>query len=79
MWHYKGEDDASRYGRKDPKTPAALANILVELYKGEKEEFTRLQIRDRFSMYNPASWVRFSFTILVPESFLKGSILSCSQ
>ena len=65
MWHYNGEDDASRYGRKGPKTPAALAKILVELYKGEKEEFTRLQYRDGFSMYNPPSWVRFSFTILL--------------
>ena len=65
MWHYNGEDDASRYGRKCPKTPAALAKILAELYKGEKEEFTCLQYRDRFSMYNPPSWVRFGFTILL--------------
>ena len=64
MWHYNGEDDASRYGRKGPKTPAALAKILAELYKGEKEEFTHLKIRDGFSMYNPPSWVRFSSTIL---------------
>ena len=42
MWHYNRVDDASRYGRKGPKTPAALAKILAELYKGEKEEFTRL-------------------------------------
>ena len=43
MWYYNGEDDASRYGRKGPKTPSALAKILAELYKGENEEFTRLQ------------------------------------
>ena len=43
MWHYNGEDGASHCGRKGPKTPAALAKILAELYKGEKEEFTRLQ------------------------------------
>ena len=55
MWHYNGEDDASRYGRKGPKTPAALDKILDELYKGEKAVFTRLQYRDRFSMYNPPS------------------------
>ena len=48
MWHYNGEDDASRYGQKGPKTPAALAKILAELYKGEKEEFTHLQYRDDF-------------------------------
>ena len=35
MWHYNGEDDASRCGRKGPNTPAALAKILAELYKGE--------------------------------------------
>ena len=64
MWQYNGEDAASRYGRKGPKTPTALDKILAELYKGEKEEFTHLQIRDRFSMYNPPSWVRLSSTIL---------------
>ena len=65
MWHYNGGDDASCYGRKGPKTPAALAKILAELYKGEKKEFTRLQIRDGFSMYNPPSRVSFSSTILL--------------
>ena len=39
MRHYNGEDDASRCGRKGPNTPAALAKILAELFKGEKEEF----------------------------------------
>ena len=58
MWHYNGEDNTSRYGRKGPKTPTALAKILAELYKGEKEEFSRLQHRDELSMYNPPSWVR---------------------
>ena len=28
MWHYNGEDDASRCGRKGPDTPAALAKII---------------------------------------------------
>ena len=65
MWHYNGEDDASRYGQKGPKTPTALAKILAELYTGEKEEFTHLQFRDEFSMYKPPSWVSFSFTILL--------------
>ena len=36
MWHYNGEDDASRCGRKGPDTPAALAKILAELFKGEE-------------------------------------------
>ena len=65
MWHYNGEDDASRCGRKGPDTPAALATILADLYKGEKEEFTCLQCRDGFSMYNPPSWVTSGPTILL--------------
>ncbi|XP_073352890.1 uncharacterized protein [Aegilops tauschii subsp. strangulata] len=56
MWHYNGEDDASRCGRKGPDTLAALATILADLYKGEKEEFTRLKRREGFSMYNPPNW-----------------------
>ena len=53
MWHYNGEDDASRCDRKGPDTPAAAAKILVELFKGEEEEFIRIKHRDGFSMYNP--------------------------
>ena len=57
MWHYNGEDDASRCGRKGPDTPAALAKILAELFKGEEEEFLRIKRRDGYSMYDPPSWV----------------------
>ena len=46
MWHYNGEDDASRCGRKGPDSPTALATILADLYKGEKEEFTRLKSQE---------------------------------
>ena len=46
MWHYNGEDDASRCGRKGPDTPAALAKILAELFKGEEEEFLRIKHRE---------------------------------
>ena len=73
MWQYNGEDDASRYGQNGPDTPAALATILADLYKGEKEEFTRLKCREGFSMYNPPSWVGFNPTTLLnplPESLL---------
>ena len=59
MWHYNGEDDASCYGRKGPDTPIALAKILVELFKGEEEEFLRIKRRDVYSMYDPPSWVSF--------------------
>ena len=72
MWHFNGEDDATRCGRKGPDTPTALAEILSELYKGEKEEFIRINPRDGFSMYNPPSWVSFHPTTLLyllPESF----------
>ena len=73
MWHYNGEDDASRYRRKGPDTPAALATILADPYKGEKEEFTHLKRQEGFSMYNPPSWVSFNPTTLfnpLPESCL---------
>ena len=58
MWHYNGEDEASRCGRKGPDTPAALAKILAKLFKGDKKEFLRIKFRDGYSMYNPPSWVR---------------------
>ena len=57
MWHYNGEDDASRCGRKGLDTPAALAKILAELFKGEEEEFLHINRRDGYSMYNPLCWV----------------------
>ena len=67
MCHYNGEDDASRYERKGPDTPAALATILADLYKAEKEEFTRLTLQEGFSMYNPPSRVSFNpITLLNP-------------
>ena len=83
MWHYNGEDDASHCGRKGPDTPAALAQILAELFKGEKEDFTRIKHRDGFSMYNPPSWVSSNPTTLLnllPESILMNiSPSSCNR
>ena len=55
MWHFNGEDDANRYGRKGPDIAAALAKILSRLYKGDKEEFIHIKPRDGFSMYKPPS------------------------
>ena len=57
MWHFNGEDDATRCGRKGPDSATTLAKILSDLYKGEEDEFTRIKPRDGFSMYNPPSWV----------------------
>ena len=71
MWHYNGEDDASRCGRKGPDTPAALAKILAELFKGEEEEFLRINRRDGYSMYNPPSWVSPN-----PFAFIHSALLA---
>ena len=57
MWNYNGEDDTSCCGRKGLDTPAALAKILAELFKGEEEEFLRITHREGYSMYNRPSWV----------------------
>ena len=65
MWHYNGEDDASRCGRKGPDNFTALAAMLADLFKGEKEEFTCLKARDGFSMYDPPSWVSLRSVILL--------------
>ena len=76
MWHYNGEDDASRCGRKGPDTPAALAKILAELFKGEEEEFLRIKRRDGYSMYDPPSSVSpnpSALLIPLPKSSLMNS------
>ena len=64
LWCYNGEDDASHYRRKGPDTPAELATILADLYKGEKEDFLRLNCREGHSMYNPIEWVRLRLSVL---------------
>ena len=50
MWHFNGEDDATRCGRKGPDSSTALSKILSDLYKGEEEEFIRNKPRDGFTM-----------------------------
>ena len=57
LWNYKKEDDTSCFTRKGPDNQAALAAMLMDLYKGEEEDFARLHCRDGFSMYNPVDWV----------------------
>ena len=67
MWDCNGEEDASCCGRKGPDTPAALAKILAELFKGEEKEFLRIKLRDGYSMYKPPSWVRPNPSIFTPS------------
>ena len=43
MWHFNGEDDVTRCGRKGLDSATALAKILSDLYKGEEEEFIRIK------------------------------------
>ena len=61
MWSPLEEEDATRYGRKGPGSVADLIKILSTLYKGEEEEFLRVNPQCGFSMYNPTSWVSGDF------------------
>ena len=42
MWDFNGEDDATCCSRKGPGSVADLTKILSALYKGEEEEFLRV-------------------------------------
>ena len=57
MWHYNREDDASCCGCKGTANFVALAAMLADLFKGEKEDFARLKCREGFSMYAIIDWV----------------------
>ena len=57
MWDFNGDDDATRHGRKGPGSADDLVKILSGLYKGEKEDFLRMNPLNGFSMNNPRSWV----------------------
>ena len=65
MWDFNGEDDATRYGRKGPDSVATLLKILSTLYKGEEEEFLRVNPQGGFSMHNPPSWVSGRIYLLI--------------
>ena len=68
MWDFNGEDDTTRYGRKGPASAAAPVKILSSLYKGEEEEFLRVNPQGGFTMYNPPSWV--SGQLYLPIHFI---------
>ena len=55
---------------ESPDTPAALAKILAELFKGEEEEFLRINRREGYSMYNPPSWVSPNPFAFIHSAFL---------
>ena len=57
LWDYNGEDDASRYRRKGPNGQATLEAALADLYKGEEEDFMRVNCQEAYSMYSPIEWV----------------------
>ena len=65
MWDFNGEDDAAHSGRKGPDSAAALLKILSTLYKGEEEEFLRVNPQGGFAMYNPPSWVSGQFYLSI--------------
>ena len=77
MWHFNGEDDATRCGRKGPDSTTALAKILSDLFKEEEEEFLRMKPRDGFSMYNPPSWVSRYLLLNSIHSRIYHKYLSC--
>ena len=57
MWDFNREDNATWCSRKGPDSAATLIKTLSALYKGEEEEFLRVNPWGGFSMYNPPSWV----------------------
>ena len=61
MWDFNGEDDATRHDRKGPGSAADLIKILSTLYKGEEEEFLRVNPQGGFSMNNRPIWVSGDF------------------
>ena len=42
LWRYNGTNDVTRHQRQGLDNKAALSKILVDLFKGEKEDFARL-------------------------------------
>ena len=70
------EDDATRHGRKGPDSAPAIIKILSALYKGEEEEFLRVNPQGGFSMYNPPSWVSEHFYLPIRFIFPSLSIQS---
>ena len=71
MWDFNREDDATRCSRKGPESVAAPIKILSALYKGEEEEFLRVNPLGGFSMYNPPSWVSEHFHLPIRLPIVK--------
>ena len=65
MWDFNGEDDATRCSRKGSGSVTDLMKILSALYKGEEEEFLRVNPQGGLSMHNPPSWVSGRIYLLI--------------
>ena len=57
LWRYNGTSHTTRSQRQGPANQAAMAAILANLFKGEKEDFARLSAKDGYSSHNPIEWV----------------------
>ena len=57
LWCYNGTRDTTRSQRQGPPNQAAMAAILADLLKGEKEDFARLSAKKGYSSPNPVEWV----------------------
>ena len=68
MWDFNREDDATRHGRKGLDSVKDLVMILSGLYKGEKEDFLRMNPLTGFSMNNPRPWVS-EHSVCPPHAF----------
>src|SRR3954469_21936441 len=79
MWDFNGEDDATRHSRKGPDSAAALIKILSALYKGEEEEFLRVNPQGGFTMYNPPNWVSGHFYLSTCFVFPLYSLTTLTQ
>jgi hypothetical protein len=59
LWRYNGTNDTTRSQRQGPANQAAMAAILADHFKGEKEDFTQLSAKEGYSSHNPIEWVSF--------------------
>ena len=76
MWDFNGEHDATHHGRKGPNSAAALIKILSALYKGEEEEFLRINPR-RILHEQPSKLGELPLFLLPSYPCLRDKYLPC--